>query len=36
MPCCGGRMRIIEIFKRGETPRHRPSPRPIVIRIDTS
>jgi hypothetical protein len=35
-PCCGGRMRIIEMFKRGETPRHRPSPRPIVIRIDTS
>ena len=33
-PCCGGRMRIIEVFKRGETPRHRPSPR--VIRIDTS
>jgi hypothetical protein len=35
-PCCGGRMRIIERFKRGETPRHRPSPRPIPIRIDTS
>ena len=35
-PCCGGRMRIIEIFKRGQTPRHRPSPPPIVIRIDTS
>jgi hypothetical protein len=35
-PCCGGRMRIIETFKRGESPRHRPSPRPIVVRIDTS
>ena len=31
-PCCGGRMRIIEIFKRGETPRNQPSP----YRIDTS
>jgi hypothetical protein len=35
-PCCGGRMRIIETFKRGETPHHRPSPRPVIIRIDTS
>jgi hypothetical protein len=35
-PCCGSRMRIIERFKRGETPRHKPSPRPIAIRIDTS
>jgi hypothetical protein len=35
-PCCGGRMRIIEVFKRGEIPRHRPSPPPIVMRIDTS
>ena len=35
-PCCGGHMRIIERFKRGEAPRHRPSPRRIVIRIDTS
>jgi hypothetical protein len=35
-PCCGGRMRIIEVFVRGQTPRHRPSPPPIVIRIDTS
>jgi hypothetical protein len=35
-PCCGGRMRIIEVFKRGQTPRHQPSPRPIAIRIDTS
>ena len=35
-PCCGGRMRIIEVFKRGQTPSHQPSRRPIVIRIDTS
>jgi putative transposase/transposase-like zinc-binding protein len=35
-PCCGSPMRIIERFKRGQTPRHRPSPRPIIIRIDTS
>jgi hypothetical protein len=31
--CCGGRMIIIEIFKRGSTPRTRP---PSPIRIDTS
>ena len=35
-PCCSGRMRIIETFLRGETPRHTASPRPSVIRIDTS
>ena len=35
-PCCGGRMIIIEVFARGETPRHRPSPKPPPIRIDTS
>ena len=35
-PCCKGRMRIIETFLRGETPRHRASPRPSVISIDTS
>ena len=35
-PCCGSRMRIIEVFERGETPRHRPTPRPVPIRIDTS
>jgi hypothetical protein len=34
--CCGARMRIIERFKRGETPRHPPPPRPSAIRIDTS
>ncbi len=35
-PCCGGRQRIIETFLRGETPKHRASPRPIVFKIDTS
>ena len=35
-PCCGGRMRIIERFKRGETPGHHPSSCPGTIRIDTS
>jgi len=35
-PCCGGRMRIIETFNRGESPHHQPPPRPIVVRIDTS
>jgi Putative transposase/Transposase zinc-binding domain len=33
-PCCGGRMIIIEIFKRGATPRHQPTA--PMIRIDTS
>ena len=35
-PCCGGRMIVIEVFARGETPRHRPSPKPAPMRIDTS
>ena len=35
-PCCNGRMRMIETFLRGEAPRHRASPRPLGIRIDTS
>jgi hypothetical protein len=35
-PCCGGRMVIIETFERGCEPRHRPSPAPALIRIDTS
>ena len=35
-PCCGGRMLVIEIFERGCTPKHRPTPRPPPIRIDTS
>ncbi|HEX9572186.1 MAG TPA: IS91 family transposase [Burkholderiales bacterium] len=34
-PCCGGRMSVIETFKRGSTPRYRPPP-PTAIRIDTS
>jgi len=25
-PCCGGRMRIIETFLRGQQPKHRPNP----------
>jgi hypothetical protein len=35
-PCCGGRMIIIETFRRGTTPRCRPAPPPAAIRIDTS
>jgi hypothetical protein len=35
-PCCGGRMIIIETFRRGSTPRYRPTAPPPVIRIDTS
>lgn len=35
-PCCGGRMIIIETFTRGCQPRHRPTPAPAPIRIDTS
>ena len=35
-PCCGSKMRIIEVFHRGQTPRHKASPRPSSIRIDTS
>jgi hypothetical protein len=35
-PCCGGRMIVIEVFARGQMPRH-PSTAPIsAIRIDTS
>jgi hypothetical protein len=34
-PCCGGRMRIIEIFEHGCIPRYQ-SKTPAVIRIDTS
>jgi hypothetical protein len=34
-PCCGGRMRIIEIFERGSMPRYRARAM-AVIRIDTS
>jgi hypothetical protein len=35
-PCCGSAMRIIEVFKAGERPRHRPTAMPATIRIDTS
>jgi len=35
-PCCGGRMRIIETFWRGQQPKHRPSPVSPKVRIDTS
>ena len=35
-PCCGGRMLVIEVFARGSTPRHRPTPWPPPSRIDTS
>ena len=35
-PYCGGRMIIIEVFERGSTPRHRPTPPTSVVRIDTS
>ncbi len=35
-PCCGSRMVIIETFARGCEPKHRPTPTPAAIRIDTS
>jgi hypothetical protein len=35
-PCCGGHLRIIEIFLRGQQPKHRPTSLPPRIRIDTS
>ena len=35
-PCCGSRMRIIEIFLRGQQPRHHATPVAPKIRIDTS
>ena len=31
-PCCGGRMNIIETFKRGSTPHHRPTGPIITVR----
>jgi hypothetical protein len=31
-PCCGGPMRIIETFLRGQQPPHRASPVPHAIR----
>ena len=35
-PCCGGHMRIIETFRRGQQPMHRATPVAPIIRIDTS
>ncbi len=35
-PCCGGRMIIIDVFARGDMPRHWPTGSATVIRIDTS
>jgi Putative transposase len=35
-PCCGGRMIVIETFRRGTTPRYRPTAPIPAIRIDTS
>ena len=35
-PCCGGRMRVIEIFARNASPRHHSSSPACTIRIDTS
>jgi hypothetical protein len=35
-PCCGGRMLIIETFRRGCSPHHRPTAPVTTIRIDTS
>jgi hypothetical protein len=35
-PCCGSPKRIIETFLAGQQPKHRPTPVPAKIRIDTS
>ena len=35
-PCCGVRMIVIETFAYGCEPKHRPTPAPASIRIDTS
>ena len=35
-PCCGSNMRIIETFLRGQQPKHKPTPMPPNIKIDTS
>ena len=35
-PCCGGRMRVIEIFQAVAMPHARASPSAGAIRIDTS
>jgi hypothetical protein len=35
-PCCGGRMRIIETFLRGQQPKHHATPGAPKISFDTS
>jgi hypothetical protein len=35
-PCCGGRMIIIETFRRGHSPQYRPTTPVATSRIDTS
>jgi hypothetical protein len=35
-PYCGGRMIIVETFARRCQPKHRPTPAPAAIRVDTS
>jgi hypothetical protein len=35
-PCCGGNMRIIETFQRGQQPKHRATPVAPKVRVDTS
>ena len=35
-PCCGSRMIIIKTFARCSEPKHRPTPAPAAIRINTS
>ena len=35
-PCCGGRMRIIEVFLRGQQPKHHATAVPLKIESDTS
>ena len=35
-PCCGSRQRIIETFFKGQMASHLQSPRPPMLRIDTS
>jgi hypothetical protein len=35
-PCCGSAMRIIDVFKAGQSARHRPPAMPAAIRADTS
>jgi putative transposase len=35
-PCCGGRMFVIETFKAGCQPRHKPTAPRVPFRIDTS